>query len=305
MNERPSTDDPGTQAKARTTGLFDRAAETYDQVGVDFFSIFGERLVQLAALSPGERVLDVGCGRGAVLFPAAQAVAPGGSVLGIDLSSAMVERCAAEVAARGLDGVEVRVDDAEHPEVAPGSFDAVLAGLVIFFLPDPGAALDSFRTALAPDGRLAMTTFGAEDDRFAPVFGAVAAHIPPPPGADGDDGVDDGVDGIDDGEHGVPDRPARAQDGPFASSGSITALLGEHGFGSVDHLEVDYGIEFRDPDHWIEWSWSHGARQLWEMIDDADRPAAHATAVEALSSLAEPDGSLLHQWRVRYTIARR
>ena len=288
MNERPSTDDAATQAKARTIGLFDRAAETYDQVGVDFFSIFGERLVQLAALSPGERVLDIGCGRGAVLFPAAQAVAPGGSVLGIDLSSAMVERCAADVAARGLDGVEVRVDDAEHPDVAPGSFDAVLAGLVIFFLPDPGAALESFRTALAPDGRLAFTTFGAEDDRFAPVFGAVAAHIPPPPGADGQ-----------------PTSPARAQDGPFASSGSITALLGEHGFGSVDHLEVDYEIEFRDPEHWIEWSWSHGARQLWEMIDDADRPAAHATAVDALSSLAEPDGSLLHQWRVRYTIARR
>ncbi|MDQ2679225.1 MAG: class I SAM-dependent methyltransferase [Actinomycetota bacterium] len=281
--------DPGDDAKSRTTGIFDRAAETYDQVGVDFFSTFGERLVQLAALSPGERVLDIGSGRGAVLFPAAEAVSPSGSVLGIDLSPAMVERCAADVAARGLDGVEVRVDDAEHPDVEPGSFDAVLAGLVIFFLPDPGAALDSFRTALAPDGRLALSTFGPEDDRFAPVFGAVAAHIPPPP----------------DEERPVPDRPARAQDGPFATSGSITALLGEHGFGSVDHLEVDYGIEFRDPEHWVEWSWSHGARQLWEMIDEADRSAAHAAALGALSSLTEPDGSLVHQWRVRYTIARR
>ncbi len=283
---------PADDAKSRTAGLFDRAAATYDQVDVEFFSTFGERLVQLAALSPGERVLDVGCGRGAVLFPAARAVAPGGSVLGIDLSPAMVERCAADAVAQGLDGVEVRVDDAEHPDVAPGSFDAVLAGLVIFFLPDPGAALESFRTALAPDGRLALSTFGSDDDRFASVFGAVAAHIPSPPGADGD-------------EHAVPDRPARAQDGPFASSGSITALLEEHGFGSVDHLEADYGIEFRDPEHWIEWSWSHGARQLWEMIDDADRPAAHAAAVDALSTLAEPDGSLVHRWRVRYTIARR
>ena len=295
MTESSTTDEatPGSDAKDRTTGIFDRAAATYDQVGVDFFSIFGARLVQLAALAPGERVLDVGAGRGAVLFPAADAVSPGGSVLGIDLSPAMVEHTAAEVSARGLDGVEVRVGDAEDPSVAPGSFDAVLGGLVIFFLPDPGAALDSFRTALVPDGRLALSTFGAEDDRFGPVFGAVAAHIPPPPGV------------VDDGERPVPDRPARAQDGPFASSGSITALLGEHGFGSVDHLEVDYGIEFRDPEHWIEWSWSHGARQLWEMIDEADRGAAHADAVDALASLAEPDGSLLHQWRVRYTVARR
>ena len=187
----------------------------------------------------------------------------------------------------------MRVADAEHPDVAPGSFDAVLAGLVIFFLPDPGAALDSFRSALVPDGRLALSTFGPEDDRFAPVFGAVAAHIPPPPGAaEGE-------------ESSTPDRPARAQDGPFATSGSITALLGDHGFGSVDHLEVDYRIEFRDPAHWVEWSWSHGARQLWEMVDEADRDAAHATAIDALSSLAEPDGSLVHEWRVRYTVARR
>ncbi len=297
MIEHASTDPAvlAAQAKARTIGLFDRAAGVYDQVGVDFFSVFGERLVQLAALSPGERVLDVGCGRGAVLFPAARAVAPGGSVLGIDLSAEMVERCAADVAARrieGVEGIEVRVDDAEHPDVPAGSFDAVLAGLVMFFLPDPGAALDAYRTALAPDGRLALSTFGPEDDRFAPVFGAVAAHIAPPPGA-----ADD--------ERPVPERPARAQDGPFSTAGSITALLGEHGFGSVDHLEVDYGIEFRDPEHWIEWSWSHGARQLWEMIDEADRDAAHATAVDALSSLADHDGSIVHQWRVRYTVARR
>lgn len=290
MTESPLHQDPlhHDPAKARTAGLFDRAAATYDQVGVDFFTTFGARLVQLAALSPGERVLDIGSGRGAVLFPAAEAVAPGGSVLGIDLSPAMVERCAADAAARGLDGVEVRVGDAEAPAVEPGSFDAVLGGLVIFFLPDPGAALDSFRTALVPDGRLALSTFGPEDDRFGPVFGAVAAHIP-----------------VADPTAAQPTSPARAQDGPFSSSASMTALLGDHGFGSVDHLEVDYAIEFDGPEQWIEWSWSHGARQLWELVGDAGHDAARADAIAALTAIAEPDGSLVHHWRVRYTVARR
>ena len=209
----PSAQD---EAKSRTAGIFDRAAATYDQVGVDFFGSFGERLVQLAALSPGERVLDVGCGRGAVLFPAAAAVAPGGSVLGIDLSAEMVSRCAADAAARGLDDVEVRVGDAEAPEVPAGSFDAVLAGLVLFFLPDPGAALDAYRVALKEDGRFAMTSFGPEDERFGPVFGAVAAHIPAPehdPAATVDPGADTGDPEPDDA---APTTPARAQDGPSA-----------------------------------------------------------------------------------------
>ena len=79
--------------------------------------------------------------------------------------------------------------------------------------------------------------------------------------------------------------------------------------GPVDHRCLELAgkpaDEFRDPEHWIEWSWSHGARQLWEMVGDDVRPTAHAAAIDALSSLAEPDGSLVHQWRVRYTIARR
>lgn len=276
-------------AKARTAGIFDRASATYDQVGVEFFSTFGARLVQLSALQPGERVLDVGTGRGAVLFPAAEAVAPGGSVLGIDLAPSMVERCTADIAARGLTDVEVRLGDAEAPDVPEGVFDAVLGGLVIFFLPDPGAALDAYLRALAPDGRLALSTFGAEDQRFGPVFGAVAAFIPPPPGAAESDAT----------------TPARAQDGPFASAALFGALLNEHGFGSVDHLEEDYRIVFDGPQQWIDWSWSHGARTLWEMVPEDVRPAAHDAAVEALMAQAEPDGTITHHWSVRYTIARR
>ena len=64
-------------------GVFDRAAPTYDNVGVEFIAAVGRTLVSDAGIRPGERVLDVGCGRGAVLIPAADAVGPERSVLGI------------------------------------------------------------------------------------------------------------------------------------------------------------------------------------------------------------------------------
>lgn len=54
--------------------VFDRAAPTYDRVGVDFFAVFGQRLVDLCGVRAGESVLDIGTGRGAVLGAAALAV---------------------------------------------------------------------------------------------------------------------------------------------------------------------------------------------------------------------------------------
>ena len=66
-------------------GLFGRAAATYDTV-IPLFARFGHRLVALADLQPGERVLDVAAGRGALLFPAAEAGGPTGSVVAVDLA---------------------------------------------------------------------------------------------------------------------------------------------------------------------------------------------------------------------------
>jgi ubiquinone/menaquinone biosynthesis C-methylase UbiE len=288
MTETTPLPDPAAEAKARTVAVFDRSSATYDAVGVDFFSTFGERLVELAAPAEGSRVLDVGCGRGAVLWPAADAVGPSGSILAIDLAPGMVERTAADALARGLAHVRVELGDAEAPGARPESFDVVLVGFVIFFLPDHGAALDAYREALVPGGTLAMTTFGPEDERFATVFAAAAAHIAAP-----------------EGEQAQGRTPARAQDGPFATSGSITALLDRHGFTHIEHVEQAYDVEFDDAEQWIAWSWSHGARQLWEAVPDERRVAAQADAVAALEALAPPSGPLTHRWVVRYTTAKR
>ena len=129
--------------------VFDAVADTYDNVGVEFFRPIAHGLVRELAPRPGERALDVGCGRGAVLFPLAEAVAPGGTVTGIDLAPLMVAATAADVAAAAFDPdhvtVEVRQGDATAPDVAPGSVDLIASSLVLFFLPDPRAALAAWR----------------------------------------------------------------------------------------------------------------------------------------------------------------
>lgn len=164
--------------KARVAGVFDRASDSYDRVDVDYFGVFGQRLVEIAKIAPGERVLDVGCGRGAALFPAARAVGPTGNVIGVDLAPGMVARTRAEAAEQGLSRVTVRVGDAEFPDATDHEYDAVLSAFVLFFLPDLKPVLRRYLDALRPGGRVAISWWGEDDPRWRPVFEAAWAHIP-------------------------------------------------------------------------------------------------------------------------------
>jgi ubiquinone/menaquinone biosynthesis C-methylase UbiE len=83
---------PDHPQKAHFSELFDRSADTYDAVGVDFFEPLAAALVHRAALSPGLHVLDLGTGSGASLRAAAAAVGPTGEVHEVDLGPGMVER---------------------------------------------------------------------------------------------------------------------------------------------------------------------------------------------------------------------
>lgn len=85
----------------RMAALFGSVAGTYDAVGVDLFQPVAAGLVDALDPRPGERALDVGCGRGAVLLRLGRAVGAGGSVTGIDLSPRMVEPLHARSAIAG------------------------------------------------------------------------------------------------------------------------------------------------------------------------------------------------------------
>lgn len=122
------------QRKQRVSGIFDGAASTYDQAGPRFFSYFGRRLVEIAQIPHQSKVLDVATGRGAVLYPAAQAVGSQGSIIGIDLSEMMIQETSKELVRKRLSPkVEVRLMDAENLQFPDETFDNVLCGFAVFF----------------------------------------------------------------------------------------------------------------------------------------------------------------------------
>jgi len=268
-------------------GVFDRAAPTYDQIGVRFFQPAGADLVTAAELNRGDRVLDVGCGRGASLFPAAAAVGPEGAVVGIDLAPGMVAAVAEEIHRRALQHVTVRVADAEAPNFPDRSFDAVLAGFVLFMLPNPVTAVRAYARLLRPGRQLALSTFSevTEEDqqRVTSCQQVLAPYLPPSAPA-------------------PPDEPPPEQ--RLRTRHSIAEVLDEGGFTNLRFAENRYRIEFSSPTQYWEWMWSGGFRGMMEQIPANRVDNARNAFIQVVEGWRGNGGIITFAVGVRFTTAR-
>ena len=119
---------------------------------------------RMGPIGEGAVVVDVGCGAGMDLLLAARSVGPGGRAIGIDMTTAMVERARASAQAAGLDQVEVRLGDALSLPVEDASADVVISNGVLNLVPDKPAAYREVLRILKPGGRFlyADIALGAE-----------------------------------------------------------------------------------------------------------------------------------------------
>ena len=154
--------------------------ENYERYLVPaMFGPWAAGLLDLAAPRPGERVLDVACGTGAVARLAAQRIGPAGRVVGLDINPGMlgVARCAVPAGA----SVEWQEGSAEIMPFPDEAFDLVLCQMGLQFFKDRSAAMREMRRVLAPDGRLALSVTGPieQSPPFAVLTEALGRHIGP------------------------------------------------------------------------------------------------------------------------------
>ena len=157
---------------------WDKAAAQYEGYWAAQLRPAQDRLLEIAALRPGEQVLDVACGTGLITFPAAGAVGLRGSVVATDISERMVERIRSAAATRGLANVTARRAHAEEQLFEAASFDAVLCGLGLMYVPEPLGALREMGRVLKSGGRAVVAVWGARSHcGWADIFPIVERRV--------------------------------------------------------------------------------------------------------------------------------
>lgn len=140
-------------------------------------------LLDFAAPSPGERVLDVGCGCGASTLDFARAVGASGRVAALDISGPMLAEGEARAAAVGITNIEWR--QADPATAALESFGLLTSAFGTMFFGNPVAAFANMRRAAEPTARMAILCWRslAENPWMEVPMNAVARHLPPRPAA--------------------------------------------------------------------------------------------------------------------------
>lgn len=261
--------------KEHAAAVWSRASTTYSHVGPRFFQHFGERLVSLAPIQAGDKVLDVAAGRGAVLFPTAEKVGQQGEVIGIDLAEGMVNETNREIQASGVKNARMLCMDATHLEFEDGSFDGVLCGFAIFFFPQLDSALTEFRRVLKPGGWLAVSTWGPGDQRWSWLKEIFAD----------------------------PMRKALNTGLQFDQPDAMRNIVEGAGFRDAQVIEEQTEMLYADEDEWWATTWSHGGRFALEGLTPEKLAWARALTNEKLGAM-RVEGGIPSMLRALFTLAR-
>ncbi len=250
-----------------TWTLFDRLAPAYDEV-IPFFRGFADQLIGFLDPSPGTRLLDIGCGRGAIAVPAA---ARGCVVTAVDAAPTMIELLAA-----AHPEIDARVMDAHHLDLPDDAYDIATGGFMIHLVSDPAQVIAELRRVLRPGGTVALSMpGGCEDDGRWDAFNDLAKEF-----------------------RGREIRPGR-----LGRDIDPDELLEEAGFTNVQELEHEVHIPVADPETCWRFQMSHGFAAGVAALSPADAAEFEQRALAEFAAMRDAGGIIMDRgsWIVTAT----
>lgn len=143
----------------------------------------GQALLKQADFKPGERVLDIGCGGGGTTIAIAQAVAPSGEVLGIDISPDLTTASTQRAKEAGVKNIRFICADAATVQLADAPFDRLFSRFGSMFFPEPHQAFANLHGLLRPGARIDLAVWGPPRDNLwmMEMMGVVRRYVDIPP----------------------------------------------------------------------------------------------------------------------------
>lgn len=260
--------------KATTRDQWQAAADAWHRWGPTLRAWLGpatERMLDLARVEPGHRVLDVAAGAGDQTLQAAARVGPRGHVLATDIAPALLAHAADEARRAGAEQIATRVMDGENLDLPEASFDVVISRVGLIYFPDQQRALTGMQRVLAPGGRIANIVYGtAENNGFFSVPVSIIrrrANLGPP----------------------LPGQP-----GPFSlgAAGVIEAAYRAAGFRDITVERIPCPLRLSSAAECLRFEKeSFGAlHQMLSSLDEAGRREAWDEIETALRKFEGPDG---------------
>jgi ubiquinone/menaquinone biosynthesis C-methylase UbiE len=256
------------QSKEFLSQLFTKVSKGFDQTGPRFFSYFGELLVNFSDIKEGFKVLDVGCGRGASLIPAAKRVGKLGKVVGIDIAKGMIAELEKDVERLKLNNVELFVVDVEKLELID-EFDIILCGFSITSFPDVKAVFDKLRKVLKPGGKVAVSNWHKN------------AH-------NGWDWMSKAI-----GDHVTKENPLLKTNGvgyEFDTAETMTEFLEKMGLTNIEVKVYEKLFYYKDKEQWWQTSLNNGMRGVLDRMNDKSLEDFRKAAFKELTQMKTEHG---------------
>jgi SAM-dependent methyltransferase len=254
--------------------LFD-AFTKYRELVIDGLGAHGEAAIAANPPSPGDRVIDLGCGFGDTTRRLAELVGPDGEAFGVDVAEPFIEQACKE-AERGPGNTSFAVVDVQVGDLGEG-YDYAFSRMGLMFFANPVAALRNIRSSLRAGGRLCAVVWRRKEDndwvRRAELV------------------VDEYL------EHPEESDEPTCGPGPFsmANADTVTEQLKIAGFEQIALRRSDLPLKIgNDLDHAVEFNMALGPAgevlRLWEDRIDEIRPKIAADLREALADFQSPEG---------------
>ena len=275
------TGEVASDLRRREFKAFEETAAAYSRNMAEVGRAARTRLLELAELGEGLSLLDVCTGPGWLAIDGA-AACPGGRVVGVDLSSAMITEARSNAAAAGRGDIEFAVMDAEALQLADASFDRITCGLGLMHAPNPRAALAEMARVARPGARLALSVWGGAHETM---FGTLAAALR---AVAGDRLLLD---------YGYVTR--------LGEAGVLDALLAETGWRPAGLERFDSGAVL--PDAGLVWAGMSAGTTFGTLVADlppADREQARQEFVERCEAFRQADGLHIPAVQLLVTAAR-